>query len=124
MAINWRETLGLWRSLLMYYAVPGRFAGMRKLYAQFIKRGDLCFDIGAHVGNRLRVWDALGAHMIAVEPQPALQRCLQRLFGNNPRVVLVDQAIGAAPGTAASRQRKFDNKLQIKVQLKAMPHLN
>ena len=100
MAINWRETLGLWRSLLMYYAVPGRFAGMRKLYAQFIKRGDLCFDIGAHVGNRLRVWDALGARMIAVEPQPALQRCLQRLFGNNPRVVLVDQAIGAAPGTA------------------------
>ena len=100
MATNWRETLGLWRSLVMYYGVPGRFSRMRKFYGQFIHQGDLCFDIGAHVGNRLRVWDALGARMIAVEPQPALLRCLQRLFGHNPRVVLVAQAIGAAPGTA------------------------
>lgn len=100
MAIDWRTTLGLWRSLVMYYGVPGRFSRMRRFYGQFIREGDLCFDIGAHVGNRLRVWDALGARMIAVEPQPALLRCLQRLFGNNPRVTLVAQAIGAVPGTA------------------------
>lgn len=97
---NWRETLGLWRSLLMYYGVPGRFGRMKKFYGQFIGTDDLCFDIGAHVGNRLRVWNALGARMVAVEPQPALLRCLQRLFGNNARITLVAEAIGASAGTA------------------------
>ncbi|MES2603318.1 MAG: FkbM family methyltransferase [Pseudomonadota bacterium] len=97
---SWRERLGVWRSLLMYYGVPGRFARMQRFYAQFIQRGDLCFDIGAHVGNRLRVWDALGARMVAVEPQPALLRCLQRFFGGKHHIVLVDQAIGAEPGNA------------------------
>jgi FkbM family methyltransferase len=95
-----QQTLGLWRSLLMYYAVPGRFARMRRFYGQFIKQDDLCFDIGAHVGNRLQVWNALGARMVAVEPQPVLMRCLQRLFGANPRIMLVADAIGAAPGVA------------------------
>jgi FkbM family methyltransferase len=99
-SISWREQLGLWRSLLMYYGVPGRYARMRRFYAQFINPGDLCFDIGAHVGNRLRVWDALGARMVAVEPQPALLRCLQRFFGGRANIVLVDQAIGAQPGVA------------------------
>lgn len=97
---NWRETLGLWRSLLMYYGVPGRFVRMRRFYGQFIGQDDLCFDIGAHVGNRLRVWNALGARMVAVEPQPALLRCLRRLFGDDPRVTLVAQAIGAVEGMA------------------------
>jgi FkbM family methyltransferase len=97
---QWQQTLGLWRSLLMYYAVPGRFARMQRFYGQFIKQDDLCFDIGAHVGNRLRVWHALGARTVAVEPQPALMRCLQRWFGANPRITLVADAIGATPGVA------------------------
>jgi FkbM family methyltransferase len=97
---NGRETLGVWRSLLMYYGVPGRFSRMKKFYGQFIGPDDMCFDIGAHVGNRLRVWQALGARMVAVEPQPALLRCLRRLFGDDPRVTLVAQAIGAAAGMA------------------------
>jgi FkbM family methyltransferase len=97
---KWHETWGLWRSLLMYYAVPGRFARMKNFYGQFIQPDDLCFDIGAHVGNRLRVWQALGARSVAVEPQPALLRCLQRLFGKNPRITLVVQAVGATAGVA------------------------
>ena len=97
---NWRETLGLWRSLLLYYGVPGRFTRMKSFYGEFIQSGDLCFDIGAHVGNRLRVWHALGARMVAVEPQPTMLRCLTRLFGNNPQVILLPTAIGAEAGTA------------------------
>ena len=92
--------LGLIRSLLMYYAIPGRQRQMRQLYGRFIQPGDLCFDIGAHVGNRLRVWSSLGAHTIAVEPQPQMLRVLAQLYGRSPHVTLVDQAIGAAPGEA------------------------
>ena len=34
--------------------------------------GDLVFDIGAHVGDRVAAFRRLGARVVAVEPQPAL----------------------------------------------------
>ncbi|MGM0631570.1 MAG: FkbM family methyltransferase [Pseudomonadota bacterium] len=97
---GWRERWGLWRSLLMYYGIPGRQARMRRFYGQFIRPGDLCFDIGAHVGNRLSVWRALGARSVAVEPQPLLMETLRRRYGNDPGITLVEEAIGAGPGEA------------------------
>lgn len=97
---GWRERLGLWRSLLMYYGIPGRQSRMRRCYGQFIRRGDLCFEIGAHVGNRLRAWRTLGARVVAVEPQPLLMRTLQRRYGADPAITLVAKAIAAEPGEA------------------------
>lgn len=97
---SWRERWGLWRSLLMYYGMPGRQARMRRCYGQFIRPGDLCFDIGAHVGNRLRAWRALDARVVAVEPQPLLMQTLRRRYGDDPAITLVEEAIGAAPGEA------------------------
>lgn len=98
---SWREKWGLWRSLLMYYGVPGRQARMRRCYGQFIRPGDLCFDIGSHVGNRLPVWRALGGHIVAVEPQPLLMRTLKRRYGKDPAITLVEEAVGAVPGEAS-----------------------
>jgi len=100
---GWRDRLGLWRSLLMYYGVPGRQARMRRCYGQFITRGDLCFDIGAHVGNRLRAWQALGARTVAVEPHPLMMRTLLNRYGADSDVSLVEQAVGSAPGEAQLR---------------------
>lgn len=94
------EQIGIVRSLAMYYGVPGRYGRMRRFYTQFIQPGDLCFDIGAHVGNRLRVWSVLGARVVAVEPQPHLMRWLVRLYGRRSHITLMEQAIGAATGTA------------------------
>jgi FkbM family methyltransferase len=77
---------------------------MCRFYRPFIQPDDLCFDIGAHVGNRIRVWLALGARVVAVEPQPHLFRWLQRLYGRHPRVTLLKTAVGsptaAQSGTA------------------------
>jgi FkbM family methyltransferase len=73
---------------------------LRRFYHPFIQPGDLCFDIGAHVGNRIRVWLALGARVVAVEPQPHLFKWLQRLYGRHPRVTLLQTAVAAQPGTA------------------------
>lgn len=95
-----RTTFGLLRSLLLYYGVPGRYGRMRRFYRQFIQPGDLCFDVGAHVGNRIRVWLALEARVVAVEPQPLMMVWLQRLYGRHQRVTLVPEAVGAAPGQA------------------------
>ena len=48
-----RRSVGLLRSIRMYYSNPLRNRVLARFYAQFIRPGYLCFDIGAHVGNRL-----------------------------------------------------------------------
>ncbi len=97
---RWRERLGLWRSLLMYYGIPGRQRRMQRCYAQFIGHDDLCFDIGAHVGNRLQAWRTLGARVVAVEPQPLLRHTLQQRYGKDAAIALVAKAVAAEPGEA------------------------
>lgn len=103
-APDWRARLdarrGLWRSLLIYHGVPWRAAQLRRFYRRFVPAGGLAFDIGAHTGNRVQAFRALGARVVAVEPQPALAARLQRRHGHDPRVVLVAGALGAQPGTA------------------------
>jgi FkbM family methyltransferase len=94
--------IGLWRSLAIYYA-PGRVRRLSHFYAQFVRPGDLCFDVGAHVGNRVAAWLRLGARVVAVEPQPRLMDWLARRYGRMPGVSLVRAAVGAAPGTAVLR---------------------
>lgn len=92
--------LGLARSLLMYYAVPGRARGWRRFYSQFVSPDDLCFDLGAHVGNRSAALLALGAHVVALEPQPLFAAALRRLHGRNPRLTLLPLAAGEQAGEA------------------------
>lgn len=90
--------LGLLRSLLIYYGLPWRARQLRTFYRGFVAPGALCFDIGAHVGNRVRAWRQLGARVVAVEPQQVCAELLQRLFAGDPNVTLVRAALGAAPG--------------------------
>jgi FkbM family methyltransferase len=91
---------GVLRSLAIYYGIPGRTRRLMRLYAPFVSRGGLAFDIGAHVGNRVRVWRNLGARVVAVEPQPALAATLRRFYGLDRGVVLSADAVDARPGTA------------------------
>jgi FkbM family methyltransferase len=93
-----RHAYGLARSLWMYYGKPGQGRRLRAFYAELVRPGDLCFDIGAHVGNRTRCFRALGARVVAVEPQPRLAAFLRRILNGDPGVTLVEEAIGAAPG--------------------------
>ncbi len=72
-----RTARGVMRSLGIYYGHRKRNAAMDELYRQFVKPGDLVFDIGAHVGDRVGAFRRLGARVVAVEPQPALVRTLQ-----------------------------------------------
>lgn len=56
-------------------------------YAQFIKPGDLCFDVGANLGNRITPLLALGARVVAVEPQENCCHFLRNKFGDKIRIV-------------------------------------
>lgn len=92
---------GVARSLAIYYGRPWRFGVMDRFYQRFIRPGDLGFDLGAHVGNRIRSWRSLGARVVAVEPQPAVMRALRMLYGGDPQVTLVEAAVGAQTGRLA-----------------------
>ncbi len=94
------QRIGIARSLAMYYGIPFRQRAMRRLYADVVPAGGLCFDIGAHVGNRLRCFRALGARVVALEPQPDFARILRRLYGRDDGVILIEAAVGAEPGEA------------------------
>jgi FkbM family methyltransferase len=91
---------GIVRSLAMYHAIPGRHRRMARFYGQFLGPGDLGFDIGAHVGSRVRAWRRLGARVIAVEPQPDCVRILRLFFGRDRNVTIVPAAVGAQAGRA------------------------
>src|SRR5215211_6140120 len=91
---------GIARSLVMYYGAPGKRRRMLRLYREFLGPGDLGFDIGAHVGSRVRAWRRLGARVIAVDPQPDCVRILRLFFGRDRGVTIVPTAVGARPGRA------------------------
>jgi FkbM family methyltransferase len=73
---------------------------MLELYTQFVRRADLCYDVGANVGRRTELFLSLGARVVAVEPQASCFRRLQRRYGSNPRVSLVGEAVGRETGKA------------------------
>lgn len=91
------EWIGLIRSLIVYWR-PGRQRGLRRLYATFVRDGDLVFDVGAHLGDRSVAFAALGARVIALEPQPRIAHWLRTLVGRNERIVVREEAVGARPG--------------------------
>lgn len=94
-----RTARGVARSLLIYYGRRGHGAAMDRLYGQFVQPGDLVFDAGSHVGDRVAAFRRLGARVVAIEPQPALVRTLRLLYGRDRAVAIEPVALGAADGT-------------------------
>jgi FkbM family methyltransferase len=99
----WLTVRGVVRSLRIYYGDRGRRGAMDRLYGRFITQGDLVFDVGAHVGDRIAAFRRLGARVIAVEPQPALVRTLKLLYGRDRAVVIEPVAVGGREGTVELR---------------------
>lgn len=82
----------------MYYGVPGQARRLRGFYHQFVSAGDVCFDIGAHVGNRTRALAGLGAQVVALEPQPVFARFLRWAYGWRKNITVLPFAAGAESG--------------------------
>jgi FkbM family methyltransferase len=89
---------GVSRSLEIYYGNASRDAAIDALYAQFVRPGDLAFDIGSHVGDRIGVFRRIGARVVALEPQPLCADVIRALYGDDPAVCLVEGACGSAIG--------------------------
>lgn len=68
-------------------------------YRYFIKPGDICFDIGANIGERTRIALQLGAKVICVEPQKECCEVLRSKYGANPNVIILQIGLASKPGT-------------------------
>jgi len=64
----------------------------KKFYSQFIQPGDLCFDVGANIGNRTVIFLELGAKVVAIEPQKECYEKLTKRFGDS--IDLVKKGLG------------------------------
>lgn len=100
---RFRSLRAVLRSLRTYYGNRPRRVAMDRLYGQFIHPGDLAFDVGAHVGDRVASFRRLGARVVAVEPQPALLRILRLFYGRKRDVVIEAVLLGASIGRADFR---------------------
>jgi len=88
------------RSFRIYYGDRQRAAAMDRFYGNFVRPGDLVFDVGAHIGDRVASFQRLGARVVAVEPQPSMVRALRLLYGRSRSVVIEALAVGREPGRA------------------------
>jgi FkbM family methyltransferase len=95
-----QHSLGFSWSFLIYYGLPFHHQSLKRIYAPFIRAGDLCFDIGAHLGDRVRAWSRLRAHIVALEPHPGMMSWLRHSYGHRTNIRLIEQAVGAQPGIA------------------------
>jgi FkbM family methyltransferase len=94
-----QQVAAIGRSLWVYHGDLARHRRMDGLYARFVRRDDLVFDIGSHVGDRIRCFRRLGCRVVALEPQSWLARMLRLLYGRADGVRILKEAAGARIGT-------------------------
>ena len=79
--------------------MPARDAAMDALYARFVRPGDLAFDIGSHVGDRIGAFRRLGARVVALEPQPLCARAIRAIYAGDADVTLIESACSDRAGS-------------------------
>jgi FkbM family methyltransferase len=84
---------------------------LERLYSTFVGAGDLVFDVGAAEGAHTRVFRALGARVVAVEPQPYCLGVLRQRFGADEGVTLVAAGVADQPGELELRICEGDPEL-------------
>ena len=73
-----------------------RFEQRCKFYSSFVSPNDLCFDVGANIGNRVSPLLKIGAKVIAIEPQTDCARHLRKKFGS--RIEIIEKGLGSTIG--------------------------
>jgi FkbM family methyltransferase len=72
---------------------------MTAFYSQFVRSGDLVFDVGSNIGEYTEVFLKLGARVVAIEPQQDCATIL-RTIRPSRRLVIEQVAVGASEGEA------------------------
>jgi len=70
-----------------------------RFYSRFLKKNELCFDIGANIGNRTDIFLGLGCRVIALEPQDTCFRYIKKKISKNKNAIILKKAAAAKTGT-------------------------
>jgi FkbM family methyltransferase len=89
----------LHRSLDVYYGDAPRDAAMDALYHRFVSPGQLAFDIGSHVGDRIGSFRRLNARVVALEPQPLCAQVIRAIYLGDGDVNVIESACGPQAGS-------------------------
>lgn len=81
-----------------WYEKIGRRRQM-SFFANFVKPGELCFDVGANIGTLAGIFLDLGARVVAIEPQPECAAALRLQYGDR-LVAVVQVALSSRDGQA------------------------
>jgi FkbM family methyltransferase len=65
-------------------------------YASIVNAGELCFDVGANMGNRIDPLLQAGAKVLAVEPQRSCYKHLRHKYGNS--IILITKGLSNVEG--------------------------
>lgn len=84
--------------LKIFYHEPLKKRKLKKFYQQFINPGDLCFDIGSNIGERMEIFLRLGAKVISIEPQIKCIQFQQQKFKGQNNVQWLQIGISNHPG--------------------------
>ena len=82
-----------------YYRLKYPIKGMQNFFRQFIQPGDLCFDVGANIGQKTDIFLSCGAKVIVIEPQRGCIQYLRMKYRKNKNVIIVDKALDAQEGS-------------------------
>jgi len=64
----------------------------KRFYLQFLKKGDMFFDVGANIGNRIDPLVDVGIQIIAIEPQESCCNILRKKYGD--KVEIIQKGLG------------------------------
>ncbi|MBX7240379.1 MAG: FkbM family methyltransferase [Bacteroidia bacterium] len=67
---------------------------MISFYRNFIRKGDLCFDIGGNQGERTDCFLKSGGNVVTVEPQNSCVNLLTEKYRNSARVNVIQAVLG------------------------------
>lgn len=69
-----------------------------EFYKQFLPDDCLVFDVGANLGDRVAIFNSLGARVVAFEPQSACAKKLNKRFKGNNRIEIVQCGLSDSEG--------------------------
>lgn len=98
MSIGIKSRIGLLKSSFMYRWSFIHHRRLKKFYEELLADCNLCFDVGAHLGDRSNCFLNLDKKVVGIEPQPMFAAQLRKRFKNNANFILEEVGLGEKKG--------------------------
>jgi FkbM family methyltransferase len=96
---------------LNYRTLKKNKLGELNFYSSLIETGQLCFDVGANIGDKSEIFLKLGARVVAIEPQSDCVRKLTKRFRSNKDLTVIEKGLSDANGTLSLSISSTENTI-------------